>query len=332
MVSTRSKTSSSMKNSRFVLNWKGTRHGQGEYTFESMWKRKAVWSHVHNKKYVIWSQRGEWFFAKRPELSKKDPGMFAWCSDAAKIPTDIRANWQIPHASSMEWIDCLDFKITPLLNRGASDSSDDGFSESGKDFSSCNVSSEVASQAKRALKTLNDNVSKNYTEVHELKGKVGSIDNPRNVNDLKPLEKRLYKLEKDELEKTTAIVKRVEDVYSQVQGFCRKSKSQLKKEELRVLKQWDMLKYTTFKQLKDFLREKRNEKYFIRGYGFIKLAGSKKTLAKRVKRVLDQIEQDEDTEQRKQKDTLQIKKSKNKLEKGPSRHKRRKVCSSSIVG
>jgi len=258
--------------------------------------------------------------------------MFAWCSDAAKIPTDIRAIWKIPHPSSYEWVDCLNFKIKPLLNRSTAETSDDDLSGNDKDFSSCYVSSEVAGQAKMALKTLNDDVSKNYTEIQDIKGKGGNIDNPRNVNDLKPLEERLYKLEKDELEKTTAIVKRVEDVYSQVQGFCRKSKSQLKKEELRVLKQWDMLKYTTFKQLKDFLREKRNEKYFIRGYGFIKLAGSKKTLAKRVKRVLDQIEQDEDTEQRKQKDTLQIKKSKNKLEKGPSRHKRRKVCSSSIVG
>jgi len=328
MVATRGQSKSSLRQCIFVLSWNGTKHGQGRYEFESMMtKKRAVWSHVKNKQYVIWSHKGEWLFGKRSELNRSDPGIFAWCDDSARTPTEIRDNWKILNPSSHKWVECLEFRITATPDDNSSTES----SETKEDYASQKVTPEEEDQARSALKPLKINVLSNSAKIEEFKEEKGSVEDPRHIDDLKPLEQRLYNLEKEELQKTTELVNRIEAVYSQVQGFCRKSRLNLRREELKVLKQWDMLKYTTTKQLKDFLREKRKEKYFIRGYGFIGLSGTKETLAKRVKRVLDQMEDDdgEDIEKGKNK-TLKRNAKEEQVEKDSKRKRRR--SSLGVVG
>jgi len=292
MVVTRRNTSASIRHSSFILTWRGTNSGQGRYVFEYLGKNKrGVYTHAKNKQYVIWYHESEWRFGKRSELNKPDPGMFAWCADRGMTPLDIKNNWKILDKSSFQWIDCSEFNITPVP---ANVESKEESSDSEKEYYSHNISPEEVSRMSKYIEPLKVNVNRNSNDIIILKSKKGGIEDPRHTSDLKPIEKRLYKLETEELERTSKLVQRVETAYSIVQRICKQSKSSLKKEELKVLKEWDLLKYTTMKQLKDFLKEKRSKNYFIRGYGHIKLTGKKVTIARRVKRVLDQMEQDGD--------------------------------------
>jgi len=289
MVVTRTNTSESIRHSTFILTWSGTTRGQGRYVFENMSKKnRGIYTHYKNKQYVIWYDHSAWIFGKRSELNKRDPGMFAWCPDRCRTPLDIKNTWKILDRSNFQWIDCIEFNITPVAE-GKKDSSD-----TDKEYYSHKLSHEELSRVSKHIEPLKEIVNRNSNEIKYLKSKKGSIEDPRHTSDLEPLEKRLYMLEKEELEWTSKLVQRVETAQSVVKRICKQSKNSLKKEELRVLKEWDLLKYTTLKQLKDFLKDKRSQNYFIRGYGYIKLSGAKDTIARRVKRVLDQMEQDGD--------------------------------------
>jgi len=325
MVVTRRSTSESIRHSTFILTWSGTKRGQGRYVCEYISKNKrGVYAHSKNKDYVMWYHHSEWLFARRSELNKRDPGLFAWCADRGRTPLDIKNTWKILDRSAFQWIDCLEFNITPVLGNGESTEES---SDKDKEYYSHNMSPEELSRVSKEIEPLKKIVSRNAIEIKNLKSRKGSIKDPWHISDLEPLEKRLYKLEKEELEWTSKLVKRVETAYSVVKGICKQSKNSLKKEELRVLKEWDLLKYTTQKQLKEFLREKRRENYFIRGYGYIKLSGTKETIAKRVKRVLDQMEQDGDLIERSPVKTSNTNENgANKLGMSPKR-KRRKVSS-----
>jgi len=289
MVVTRSRARAS-KGRSFILTWSGTSRGQGQYEFEYMSKnRRPVYSHVKNKQYVIWCYKTEWIFGKRSELNKRDPAMFAWCADQGRTPLDIRSNWKILDSSNMQWVDCSEFTITSVPTNAETKEES---SDAEKDYYSYKMSPDEEARVSREIEILKQEVNRNALEIKNFKSNIGGIEDPRNKSDLISLEKRLYKLEIEELERTSKLVQRVEAAYSTVQKICKQSKHSLKKEELAVLSKFDLLKYTTMRQLKEFLREKRNKEYFIRGYGYIKLTGKKATLAKRVKRVLDQMEQD----------------------------------------
>jgi len=322
MVVTRSSTSKSIKQSAFMLTWSGTSRGQGQYEFEYMLKKRwPVYSHVKNKQYVIWRDKTEWRFGKRSELNKRDPGMFAWCADQCKTPLAIRTNWKILDSANVQWVDCQEFSITPV-SVSKEDSSD-----AEKDYFSYKMSPDEEAQVQKKFEPLKRDVNRNSHEIKNLKSKTGDIMNPKHKSDLAPLERRLYKLEKEELEKASKLAQRVEKAYSTVQEICKRSKNSLKKEELRVLNEWDLLKYTTMKKLKHFLREKRNDDYYIRNYGYIKLSGKKVTIAKRVKRILDKMEKDgESIKSSSEEATNTIENKEKELEMSPKR-KRRKISS-----
>jgi len=291
MVVTRSKTSASKRRSTFALTWSGTSRGQGQYEFECMSKQRPVYSHVTNKQYVVWNHKTEWLFGKRSELNKDDPDLFAWCADKAATPLDIRSIWKILDVSNMQWVDCLEFNITsiPTDTQAKAESSD-----AEKDYSSYRMTKDEEAQVTKRMWDLKKDVDRNARWIKEYQSNKGSVEDPRNTSHMVSLEKRLYKLEKEELERTSKLVKRVEAACSTVHKICKQSRRSLKKEELKALKEFDMLKYTTMKKLKDFLRVKKSKDYFVRGYGYIKLTGTKATIAKRVKRVLDQMEKDAD--------------------------------------
>jgi len=325
MVVTRRNTIASIRHSTFILTWSGANYGQGRYVFEYMAKNKrGVYTHVKNKQYVIWYYHSEWRFGKRSELNKRDPGMFAWCADRGRTPLHIKNNWKILDTSSFQWVDCFEFTITPVP---ANFESKEESSDAEKEYLSHNMSPAEASRLCKYIEPLKENVNRNSNDIKLLKNEKGGIEDPRHISDLEPIEKRLYKLEREELERTSKLVQRVETAYYIVQRICKQSKRSLKKEELKVLKEWDLLKYTTMKQLKDFLKEKRSENYFIRGYGYIKLTGKKDTISRRVKRVLDQMEQDGDLiESTPVKANGPNEKAANKLGLSPKR-KRRKASS-----
>jgi len=322
MVVTRSKASEYNRRSTFVLTWSGTRRGQGQYEFEYMSKSKRpVYSHVTNKQYVIWKYKTEWLFGKRSELNKGDPAMFAWCADKASTPLDIRSIWKILDVSNMQWVDCLEFSITsiPTDAEAKAESSD-----SEKDYWSYKMTKEEEAQVSKHMDDLKEEADRNACWIKEYQKNKGSIEDPRNESHMESLEKRLYKLEIEELERTSKLVERVEAVCSTVHIICKQSKSSLKKEELNALNEFDMLKYTTLKKLKDFLREKKSKDYFIRGYGYIKLTGKRRTIARRVKRVLDQMEQDGDLGKTCRVNQTDTEEKSNELTVGPSR-KRKKM-------
>jgi len=313
-------------NYSFELSWSGTKHGQGMYHCESklLEDGRPLFAHESSRKYVFWYHAEDkiWTFTKRSQLDLEEPSMFAYCNaEPNSHPADMAGSWKTltngDDDSDDPWKVATGFVVKPVQDlpgggrasprkKRRRDSTRQNSRKKRRRSPAPSpepapLQSEGMTQederGKKALDDLDEFVRMNTVALEKFEDTEGTISDPRSERDLVPTEDRLKKLEEEEQEELQSYIdmaKSIREMQSTAASlFKDESPNHLRKQEISVLYNLNMLGEATVKKLREFLKKYRKENMWIKGYGYISMKGKKERLVKQAKRVLRQLEREQ---------------------------------------
>jgi len=154
-------------------------------------------------------------------------------------------------------------------------------------------------KAKKVCKWNRDRMDRNRKELQELK-ELDELDSLRertsavekaDITILRAEEERRKPENAFTSEYVDLLTAQICDLEEKINALAYTDKNYLREEKVEVLYEKELLQHTTIAKLKEFLKTKQREEFWMRGRGYINCTGNKDKLVGRVKKILKDIEQ-----------------------------------------